>query len=133
MTFANPQTEPNERYKEIIYRRFASLSPDCSVLVSMYSCEMVFINQLDCLALAELSDFLTIIIAEFIDRFSDIRLQAILLHEEFLNLQPFVIFDDYHSREDYFVPVEPNPPSLFVSERVSVSSHSTVSTLWKVI
>lgn len=104
------------------------MSPDCSVLVSVNSHEMIFFNQLDCFLFIDLSDFLEIIIAEFIDSFSDIGLESSLLHEEFLDLQPFIVLDDDHMMY-YFVPVEPNPPSpLSVSLSSSTSFKVTTGT-----
>ena len=64
----------------------------------MNSHKMIFFYNLDGFLLGNLSDFLEIIAAKFVDHLSDVRLQSILLHEEFLNLQPFKVFDDYHSR-----------------------------------
>lgn len=63
------------------------LSPDCSVLVSMNFDEVIFLYLLDSLLLCELSDFLEVIVALFIDNLSEVR----------LNFQPLVVLDDDHS------------------------------------
>lgn len=63
------------------------LSPDCSVLVSMNFDEVIFFYLLDGLLLCELSDFLEVIVALFIDNLSEVR----------LDFQPLVVLDDDHS------------------------------------
>lgn len=63
------------------------LSPDCSVLVSMNFDEVIFFYLLDSLLLCELSDFLEVIVALFIDNLSEVR----------LDFQPLVVLDDDHS------------------------------------
>ena len=63
------------------------LSPDCSVLVSMNFDEVIFFYLLDRLLLCELSDFLEVIVALFIDNLSEVR----------LDFQPLVVLDDDHS------------------------------------
>lgn len=95
----------------------------------MHSDKMVFFNQVNSLFSLYHSDLLEFVIAEFIDHLPDIRIKSGLIFEQLLNLQPFVVLDDDHNRDCYFVPVLPKPPSpLSVSLSSSTSFKVTSGT-----
>ena len=88
------------------------------MLIEVDHLKAVFLYDFPGLFLADLTDFLEVIPAELVYRAADIRMPD----------KPLIVPDYLHSMF-YFVPVDPKPPSLSVSESSSVSSHWTVSTL----
>ena len=89
------------------------LFPDCSVLISVYFLEVIFFDQINSFLFGYLLHLLEVIVALFVDHLSEVR----------LNLQPLVVFNDYHSL--YYSPDDPYPfAPLSVFSSVLTNSNS---------